>query len=141
MVIVPPLQRHVPKSQVGGLQMRHLVLTILLLGMIGCGATRSGFIPGGTYAPGAPSDRVLVFFEGAPPDQPYDVIGLVYAEKEANSATRWDIVSPEAVVELLKSKAQAAGAEAIIDVRVSTLPDRRRDYKKGEAKAIVFRKG
>ena len=120
--------------------MRKLILTIAALGVIGCGATRSSFVPGGNYGARAPSDRVLVFFEGALPDQTYDVIGMVYAEKEANTAIRWDIVSPEAVIELLKAKAQAAGADAIIDVRVNTLSDRRRDYKKGEAKAIVFRK-
>jgi uncharacterized protein YbjQ (UPF0145 family) len=65
---------------------------------------------------------------------------MVYAEKEANTAVRWDIVKTEDIIAILKAKAQAVGAEAIIDVRVTTLTDRARDYKKGEAKAIVFKR-
>lgn len=63
---------------------------------------------------------------------------MVYAEKEADTAVRWDVVRADTVIQLLKAKAQAVGADAIIDVKVMTLQDRARDYKKGEAKAVVF---
>lgn len=120
--------------------MRTVVVPLVFLALAGCGSTTSSFIPSASYAPRAPSQEVLVFFEGSPPSVPYDVVGMVYVEKEANTATRWDVVKPEKVIDLLKAKAQAAGADAIIDVRLTTLTDRRRDYKKGEAKAVIFKK-
>jgi hypothetical protein len=120
--------------------MRSIGLVLLVANLLGCGATRSEFIPSGNYVPHAPSSQVLVYFEGAAPIQPYEVAGMVYAEKEANTAARWDIVKTEDIIAILKARAQAVGAEAIIDVRVTTLTDRARDYKKGEAKAIVFKR-
>ncbi len=123
-----------------GLWAAPLLLALFATCLLGCGATKSEFVPSGGYVPRPPSPEVLVYFEGAPPDQPYEVVGMVYAEKEANTGIRWDIVKAETVIGLLKAKAQAIGAEAIIDVRVTTVTDRARDYKKGEAKAIIFRR-
>ena len=117
-----------------------LLLALFATCLLGCGVTKSEFVPSGGYMPRPPSVEVLIYFEGAPPDQPYEVVGMVYAEKEANTGSRWDVVKAETVIGLLKAKAQAIGAEAIIDVRVTTVTDRDRDYKKGEAKAIIFRR-
>ena len=119
---------------------RWSVLVFLATCLLACGATKSEFVPSGGYVPRPPSPEVLVYFEGAPPDQPYEVVGMVYAEKEANTAARWDVVKAETVIGLLKAKAQAIGADAIIDVRVITLPHWATDYKKGEAKAIIFKR-
>lgn len=119
---------------------RGAFLALLLVVLLGCGVTKSSFVPSGGYVPRPPTQEILVYFEGAPPSQPYNVVGMVYAEKEADTGVRWDVVNPGAVIELLKAEAQVIGAEAIIDVRVTTLTDRGRDYKKGEAKAIIFTK-
>lgn len=120
--------------------MRRLLLLSGAALLLGCGATKSEFIASGSYQPRPPSPEVLVYFEGDRPDQPFRVIGMVYAEKEANTAVRWDVVKADTVIQLLKAKAQAVGADAIIDVKVMTLQERARDYKKGEAKAVVFTK-
>ncbi len=118
---------------------RCLALVFCCISLWGCGTTRASFIPSGEPKPRPVSESVLVFFEASPPTKPFDVIGMIFVEKEANSATRWDVVKPEEVVALLQKRARQAGADAIIVGRIATLPGRARDYKKAEAQAIVFR--
>ena len=80
-----------------------------------------------------------MFFEGDRPTREYIVLGMVYAEKEANTATRWDIVKPDEVIRLLKTEAAKHGADAIIDTKISSAENRARDWKRGEANAINFK--
>jgi hypothetical protein len=82
---------------------------------------------------------VLVFFEGDRPTEEFEVIGMVYAEKEANTGIRWDVVKPEKVIALLKEIARKQGADAIIDVKIISAEFRKRDWKRGKAKAIIFK--
>jgi len=116
-----------------------IVLFFLLL--IGCGASVKDFVNSGPekYPPKPAGYDVLVFFEGDRPTREFKVIGMVHAEKEANTKIRWDIVRPDDVIKLLKEEARKHGADAIIDVKISSAEHRRRDWKRGEAKAIVFK--
>ena len=65
---------------------------------------------------------------------------MVYAEKEANTGIRWDVVKSENVIELLKEIIRNQGADAIIDVKIISAEFRKRDWKRGEANAIIFKK-
>jgi hypothetical protein len=118
-------------------------LSFLIFAMLicGCGATTTNFVRSGsaTLTPKPEGYNVSVYFEGARPEKQFEVVGMVYAEKEANSAVRWDIVKPEIVIELLKEEARKHGADAIIDVKISSAEGTRRDWKRGEAKAIIFK--
>jgi len=116
-----------------------IVLSVLFL--YGCGATVRNFVRSGTetYQPKPEDYDVLVFFEGDRPTKEFKVIGMVYAEKEANTGLRWDVVKPEEIIRLLKEEARMRGADAIIDVKIISAEFRKRDWKRGEAKAIIFK--
>jgi hypothetical protein len=117
------------------------MLIPILVFASGCGATMVSFVPSGSdvYPPKPAGHDVQVFFEGDRPAREFQVLGMVYAEKEANTTTRWDIIKPDEVIRLLKLEAAKHGADAIIDVRISSAEHRARDWKRGEAKAIVFK--
>lgn len=121
--------------------MRKTLIILSILFLYGCGATVRNFVKSGTgiYQPKPKDYNVLVFFEGDRPTEEFEVIGMIYAEKEANTAIRWDVVKPEKVIELLKEIARKQGADAIIEVKIISAEFRRRDWKRGEAKAIIFK--
>ena len=123
------------------LMFKNLSFLIITTQICGCGATTTNFVRSGseTLTPKPEGYDVAVYFEGVRPEKPFEVIGMVYAEKEANSAVRWDVVKPEIVIELLKEEARKHGADAILDVRISSAEGTRRDWKRGEAKAIIFK--
>jgi len=122
--------------------MRKTLIVLSILFLYGCGATLRNFVRSGTetYQPKPEDYDVLVFFEGDRPTKEFEVIGMVYAEKEANTGIRWDVVKPEKVIELLKEIARKQGADAIIDVKIISAEFRKRDWKRGEAKVIIFKK-
>jgi len=122
--------------------MRKTIIVLSILFLYGCGATLRNFVRSGTetYQPKPEDYDVLVFFEGDRPTKEFEVIGMVYAEKEANTGIRWDVVKPEKVIELLKEIARKQGADAIIDVKIISAEFRKRDWKRGEAKVIIFKK-
>lgn len=121
--------------------MRKTLIVLSILFLYGCGATLRNFVRSGTeiYQPKPEDYDVLVFFKGDRPTKEFEVIGMVYAEKEANTGIRWDVVKPEKVIELLKEIARKQGADAIIDVKIISAEFRKRDWKRGEAKAIIFK--
>lgn len=121
--------------------MRKSFVVLFVFLLCGCGATVKDFVRSGpdTYPPKPDGYNVLVFFEGNRSTKEFEVIGMVYAEKEATTAVRWDVVKPEEVIQLLKEEARKHGAEAIIDVKITSSEHRRRDWKRGEAKAIIFK--
>jgi len=121
--------------------MRKIFVVLLLFLLCGCGATVKDFVKSGPeiYPPKPESYNILVFFEGDRPTKEFKVIGMVYAEKEANTAVRWDVVKPEEIIQLLKEEARKQGADAIIDVKITAAEHRRRDWKRGEAKAVIFK--
>ncbi len=108
--------------------------------LCGCGATLTDFVRSGREEyPSKPEEYdVLVFFEGDLPTEEFEMIGMVYAEKEADSESHWDLVRPEEIVQLLKEVARKNGADAIVDVKITSAEHKTRDWKRGEAKAIIF---
>ncbi len=120
--------------------MPKFLVVICLCLFCGCGATLTDFIRSGPEAyPPKPEDYdVLVYFEGDSPTEEFEMIGMVYAEKEADSESHWDLVKPEEIVQLLKEVARKHGADAILDVKITSAEHKTRDWKRGEAKAIIF---
>jgi len=95
--------------------------------MLGCGASVANFIQNGpeSFPPKPEGFEVVVYTEE--PSRPYKIIGRVYAEKEANTALRWDNVDAADVIALLKKAGSQNGADAIFDIEMSTIEDRGRD--------------
>lgn len=129
--------------------MHKIWIGLLVALVIGCATKSSRFIKSGydTYAPKPEDYEVKVIEKGEQPDHEYAIIGLVVAEGKSDllfssKLTRQDIL------ELLKKEAKKHGADAIMDIKmtsaasVHTEPESWPDVqvvKRSEAKAIVFK--
>ena len=126
---------------------KFLVLYLLLF-LWGCGPTVHFIQVGKNDYPGKPKDyEILVFFEGDKPEKDYRVIGMVFIDTDSPLLFSPQIPDSK-VVNALKKEAKKHGADAIIDLKVTSdyekLPDPDllvidiRKTKRAEAKAIIF---
>ena len=126
---------------------KKFLLFPLLLFIVECGPTAHFIKVGKDDYPVKPEDyEVLVFWGNTKPEREYRVIGLVFVETESQNLFPSEVTDPE-VVNSLKKEAKKHGAEAIMDLKITSgyenLPDPdkffdRRKTKRAEAKAVVF---
>lgn len=126
---------------------RKFLLLPLLLFIFGCGSTAHFIKVGQDDYPGKPEDyEILVFWGNTKPEREYRVIGLVFVETESQNLFPAKVLDSE-VVNSLKKEAMKHGADAIIELKITSgyenLPDPdtfydRRKIKRAEAKAVVF---
>jgi len=89
-------------------------LAILAVIVLGCSVAERSFVPAGLRAfyPKAPDFSMPVFFEGGPPTDTYDVIGMICVTDRAH--TIFETVTENEVVDLLKEEARKAEAGQLL---------------------------
>ena len=88
-----------------------LILAVSLIAIESC-STGSAVREGGGQHSATRPENVIVYLDVAMIDKPYDVIGMVSAEKTAG----WTFtnVSDEEVINIMITKASSLGADAIV---------------------------
>ena len=126
---------------------KKLLLLLLLLLILGCGPKVHFIKVGNEYYPPKQNDyEVLVFLNDVRPEKEYKVVGMVFIETESALLFPPQI-SDSKVINKLKKEAKKRGADAIIDLKITSdtqvLPDNFmtaevKRMKRAQAKAIVF---
>jgi ABC-type molybdate transport system substrate-binding protein len=87
---------------------------VVLLCVVGCATTQSGFRPLGKTYPAKPADAAVEVFESGEPTRAFERIARLDTHFEK---THLMYTAHAAAIQELQKQARAAGADAIIEVR------------------------